>query len=140
MIYRYSECPVCKTVLRRGVLRFGPSQIRCANCGLILRTGLTPWASLSPTQKFVIGVWELLAPSRLGVPIYALILNFIFVCTISSFSMGAFIVNAPTCGYGILLLEAIFFLVVPVIRLFRLIGDSNKCSRTGEPPAWKAGL
>ena len=63
-----------------------------------------------------------------------------FVCTISSFSMGAFIVNASTCGYGILLLETIVFLIAPVVRLLHLIGESNAYSRTGEPPAWKAGL
>jgi hypothetical protein len=88
----------------------------------------------------VIGVWEILAPSRLGVPFYALMLNFIFVCIVSSFSLGAFFANAPICGYGFLLLEAIFFLIVPIVRLFRLIGESNEYLRTGESPAWKAGL
>lgn len=140
VVFRYVKCPSCGAVVRRGVPRFGPREAACANCGALLQTGLTPWGEMPFRQKLGTSLFELLAPSRLGKPLYALILQFAFLFVLCSASIGAFLAKTVACGWLLFATMLLLGTVWPAVRLIRLIRESNEYTRTGVPPSWKGGM
>ncbi len=149
LVSRFTQCPQCRSVLRRGVPRFGPSQVKCGKCGLVIDTPLKPWAKLSFFAKLFTALGEIIAPSRLGVFFYALISNFLlYVIFGSFFGCGLYVLwpsglsAEQTTGLIWALVCLLVFLIIglPIIRLILLIRESNEYSASGIPPVWKAGI
>jgi hypothetical protein len=142
-----ARCSRCGTILKRGTPRFGPREVKCGECGHVMETGLTPWADLPATRRIIVGLGEIIAPSRWGKVFFVLLLEFVlaslYVCglTIVLAGISAFLPSwaAPVpwviAGVGTLAL-----LTIPVVRLVRMVKESNQYSETATPVEWKAGI
>src|SRR6185369_5982951 len=128
LVSRFTQCPQCRSVLRRGVPRFGPSQVKCGKCGLVIDTPLKTWAQLPFFAKLFTALGEIIAPSRLGVFFYALISNFLlYVIFGSFFGCGLYMLSSEmpaeqTTGLAWALVFFLAFLIItlPIIRLILL--------------------
>jgi len=136
VVLRRIECPSCRRVLRRGLPRFGPREVKCRSCGLLMQTGLTPWAGLTAGKKVETGLMEILAPSRLGKPAYALIFQALILIVLCGLSTFGFLLDVLLCGWAACAALLLVGLIWPPIRLIRLIRESNAHTETGLPPTW----
>ena len=149
LVSRFTQCPRCRLVLRRGMPRFGPSQVKCGKCGLVIDMPLNTWAELPFFTKLFTAFGEIIAPSRLGVFFYALISNFLLHVIFGSFfGCGLYMLwpsglsAEQTNGlvWALVCFLAFLIITLPIIRLILLIRESNEYSATGIPPVWKAGI
>jgi hypothetical protein len=124
--------------------RFGPAQVRCGQCGTTLQTGLTEWANLSPPRKILLAAIEIISPSWLGTSgftgIVAGLLTQLFLCAIAPIPLYIPIVllNLESTIWGMLTIGVGQFLypLVLVVRLVRMVRESQAYTRTQEPPVW----
>jgi hypothetical protein len=144
-------CGRCRTLLKRGKPRFGPAKIACGNCGLVIETGLTPWADLSLIKKAFVAIGEVIAPSRWGPFFFVLLLNtlllllfgLVFACILNVLLTAVAETSTAAADVlggvlvGLVVLGTISLLVY---RLVCLIKESNEYSRTGVPVVWKARI
>src|SRR5688572_3953445 len=137
------SCPHCRTVLRRGKPRFGPSKVQCGHCGVIIGTKFKPWAEVSLIKKILIAISEIIGPSRWGAFPFVFLLNlislFVYGFLLALFEVMVFdsIFKFPPIVSGIFNWGIIIVIVLSLIfRLIQLIRESNNFSRTNIPPVW----
>jgi hypothetical protein len=114
--YRFPVCPMCRCRLRGGWPRFGPAVVKCGYCGATVQTGLKEWASYPTVRRVFLAIGELGAPSAMG--------SELFVGLLVGLTCWSTVVGA----------------VPLILRLSRMIKESNGYSRTSEPPTWKFWL
>ncbi len=144
VLYEFSKhvirCSNCGQILRRGIPRFGPKEVGCSNCNTINRTGLKEWKDFSLISQIGIAITEIIAPSRFGKIFYSFLFYSLVIIVIGFFSSVAFIAKWPFCGIGILVFWVPVLVGGPILRLIRLIKESNKYSETKVPPLWKKSV
>ena len=141
----FLSCPDCKGKLKRGERYFAPAEVKCGGCGAIVASGFPEWANLSVIGKVVCATLELLAPSfistfsiagRFFVNAFLMLALWIVASNIAKEQGG---IHASLAGiWGVL--PIILYLVFLLVRLFRLIGESNRFSESGETPTWRYWL
>ena len=134
------RCNNCDQILRRGIPRFGPKEVTCSNCNTINRTGLKEWEEFSLINQIGIAISEIIAPSRFGKVFYSFLFYNLVIIAIGFFCSVAFIANWPFCGIGILVFWVPVMVGGPIIRIIRLINESNRYSETKVPPVWKKSV
>jgi hypothetical protein len=145
--YAVVQCPQCDAQIARGHRRFGPGQVRCYNCKAVLQTGLPSWAGLSPQQKRRVVLLELLVPSW-NRPVSAFIGNLTACILVSIWFATIPCALISAYGYGkawqaaaivalLVIAPLVGVLLVPGLRLWRMIRESDHYTETGEPPIWR---
>jgi hypothetical protein len=143
-------CHQCNKNIRRGIRKFGPAQVRCGNCDTVLSTNLDEWANLSSGRKTSLAIQEILIPSWIGVQASScngllatvlLQITFWFLCWLP-FSLIAFAIgdSTPIASVFFNILMYLGMLVYPlllIVRLVRMIRESNAFTLTKTPPVWK---
>jgi len=142
---RSSVCPHCQHKLARGQRRFGPAQVRCRRCGSTLQTGLDEWAELPPLRKALSAIGEILLPSWIGVTgctgliVGALIQLFLWVMVPLPLYVIVSVLdpNLQSTAAALAFVAGQFlYPLLLVVRLTRLIRESQVYTRTHEPPVW----
>jgi hypothetical protein len=115
----YLRCPKCSHLIHKGrrPRNFGPGYLRCRECGEVFDSTLDEWAGLFPIEKILAAAGEIFFPSSMEKmnPNVFILLLFIL---------------------PILLLISPFLLIWSLIRCGRMIAESNRFTRTRQPPAW----
>lgn len=145
--YHVTECPHCWREIMAGRHRFGPAKVVCYSCKQVLETGLTPWADLSTGRKLLLALSELIVPSW-NRPIWAFLGNLFAwwfvsgaIALLGHFTLSSVLSSesiSTSIESQVLIFAAILgFILVPGLRLIRMIVESNKYSRSGIPPVWR---
>ena len=116
------KCPECGITLAQN-RRFGPPQVRCGNCDVIVKTNLPYWYETFPVpmpDRIVAVVKELLNPSALG--LRGIVGIFIHLLVIYPMLFGF------TLGLGLL--------YYPLYRLVKMVTEMQTYRRTEVPPVW----
>ena len=142
---RTSVCPHCQHKLARGQRRFGPAQVRCSRCGSTLQTGLDEWARLPILRKALSAVGEILFPSWIGVAgctgVIVGVITQLFLWVIVPAPLYVIVsVLDPnlqsTAAVLALVAGQFLYPLLLVIRLARMVRESQTYTRTQEPPVW----
>ena len=142
---RTTVCPHCQQKLARGKRRFGPARVRCVRCGSTLETGLEEWAALPPLRKAVSAIGEILLPSWIGVTgctgLIVGVLTQLFLWVIVPVPLYVIVAvldpNLQSTAAALALVAGQFlYPLLLVIRVARLIRESQAYTRTHEPPVW----
>jgi hypothetical protein len=122
--------------------RFGPESVKCSNCGTTIRTNFEQWINYSAGQKIVMAFKEYFSPSWLGARGYN---GFIIAAVTQWFIL--FIAISPLIAIGFsfgpyvsiyfALAAVIILFVFPVFPFYKRVSESQKCTKTGNPPVWK---
>jgi hypothetical protein len=145
---RTTVCPQCGNKMR-APRRFGPAQVRCGQCGATLQTNLTEWANLSTMQKGLVAAGEIILPSWIGVSGF----TGIVIGLVTQFFLWAmtplplYMLLAIVSPEGLTDQSAPFFLpafligpllypLLLIVRLGRMIRESQTYTRTQVPPVW----
>ena len=142
---RSTVCPQCGRRIRRGFRRFGPAQVRCGHCNATLQTGLDQWSDIPSGRKVLLAIWEILAPSWMSIPgcegmlIIPMIQVFFWVMVAVPFILIATSLDPGGTGITWWLVPAgmLVYPLLLILRLYRMIRETNAYKRTGVPPAWK---
>jgi hypothetical protein len=143
-----NTCTHCNKNIRRGIRRFGPAQVRCGHCDTVLNTNLDGWASLSSERRILLAVQEFFFPSWIGVQAsscngllatFFIQLFFWFLCFLPFVGLVSLIGNPSTNIFSNILmyLGMSAYPILLIVRLIRMIQESNAFTRTGTPPIWK---
>ncbi len=145
----YMYCPKCKT--KFGHRRIGPAQIECGSCGAVLDTGLPTWDQLSRSDKVRLYLSEIILPSWLGVKdcngIMVGCLTQVFLWALVSMPfmaiMGPLMDSADDSSPLAMILTVVVLFVFPfaypailALRVRRMARESQKFTKTGQPPVW----
>jgi len=142
---RTTVCPRCQQKLARGKRRFGPAHVRCVRCGSTLETGLDEWAALPPLRKAVSAIGEILLPSWIGVTgctgLIVGVLTQLFLWVMVPVPLYVIVAvldpNLQSTGAALALVAGQFlYPLLLVVRVARLIRESQAYTRTHEPPVW----
>ena len=145
MQYQYvnTQCSNCFNQLRRGTRRFGPKEVICANCGEAIHLGLKEWARLSTGDKILQAAGELLWPSWLGmVGCNGILVGIIVQFGLFMFAAMPLMLVGTTLGLDSGLGTTIFVLayltypVLLIIRLVRIVRESNAYTHNHVLPTW----
>jgi hypothetical protein len=151
-------CPKCNGLIRTGYRYFGPSLIVCGHCNETINSGLKTWRELGIGRRIFITFAELIWPSWMGINkldgiVIRLLLELTLFVTFGlalwgiycgiSYGLGAVFgnvnfaneTNIEFLGYSMFFSFPIFHLV----RLIRMIIESNTFSMNRVPPLWKSG-
>lgn len=137
-------CTNCSSFIRRGIRRFGPSQVKCGFCGSVLNTSLDGWDSFSTFKKIWMTVLEIMYPSFLrGIEFpMRMIMWFFHACFIMMMFSIVFvipiIIQQPEGLANLAALPVLLLYPVLVIVWFvKMVKESVNYSKTGEAPVWK---
>ncbi len=137
-----SCCPQCKHELFGGMLGFGPSVVKCKNCGTLLTTGLTDWQDLSFFEKILNVLQEFIAPSFWQKEAMFLngVFNIIFVLVVVglSYRLTEHFLNSGVDVLSIVVRVIVLscYPVLLVVRIVWLIKQSLLYVKSGEIPRW----
>ncbi len=152
MEYQVTECSHCYREIIAGRHKFGPAKVICLGCKKVLKTNFTPWADLSTGRKLLLALSEfclseLIVPSW-NRPIWAFLGNLFAwwfvsgaIVLLGHFTLSS-VLSSESISTSIESKVPIFaailgFILVPGLRLIRMIVESNKYSRSGIPPIWR---
>lgn len=145
--YRVTECPHCYREIMAGQHRFGPAKVVCYGCKQVIETGLTPWAELSTGRKLLLALSELIVPSW-NRPVWAFLGNLFAwwfvsgaIALLGHFTLSSVLSSGSTntsIDSKVLIFAAFSgFILVPGLRLIRMIVESNRHSKSRIPPVWR---
>lgn len=145
MQYQYVniQCSHCLNRLRRGTRRFGPKEVVCAQCGNTVNLALTEWSELSTSDQILQAAGEFLWPSWLGmVGCNGILVGIIVHASLFAFAaiplMMVGMLFGPDSIFGIIafLLAPLTYPVLLIVRLVRIVRESNAYTRDHVLPTW----
>jgi hypothetical protein len=115
----YLHCPNCRAVLHKGrrPRGFGPGYVRCKGCSIVFDSTLDEWAGLSLREKLSAAAKEFVLPSSLE--------------KMSPNTVYLLIIFSP-----LLVLALPFLVPASLVRLLKMVRESNRFTRTRIPPVW----
>jgi hypothetical protein len=138
----YIVCGHCGGKMKQGDRYFGPAQVKCGRCGTVMRSGYREWSALSTGGRLLGAFLELLCPSFLATTspllrmlVTGFVVMFIYV-VVTHNAIEQHIIRPASAPWLGSLAVGLYFLLL-LTRLFFLVRESNRYTKTGVPPVWK---